>query len=204
MEDIKKISEQILRILSGGDPAIETKVEISEIERLVKLTAADVGFNEWVNNKKLEFNSNPNSSWLYEYNVSLSNGAITSEKIGLLPSAYLRLPGDKGFFGVHYIADNKRERIPYIPYSVFINQRSSSQSALGDLLYTLKAGQMIIFDGCFDRQVPLTSVIITLAVANEETIDDVRGLEIIQKVVPILQLQMRQKTDMVTDNNPTP
>jgi hypothetical protein len=63
---------------------------------------------------------------------------------------------------------------------------------------------MIIFDGCFDRQVPLTSVIITLAVANEETIDDVRGLEIIQKVVPILQLQMRQKTDMVTDNNPTP
>jgi hypothetical protein len=74
---------------------------------------------------------------------------------------------------------------------------------MGPYLYTIKAGNLIVYTTCSDNNVELSDVIVTMAVSNEITIDNAKALAIMQKVLPLLQAQMRAKPDMVTDNNPT-
>lgn len=213
MEDIDKISEQILRILSGGDPAIETKIELAEIKRLVKLYANDLGFEDWVNNKQLEGQSNVNAAWLVDYAITLfspselpayATGVLATEKLGLLPASYLKLPQDGGFHNVYYVDSGKRKKIVYLPPNVFAQDRTDVQRATSKYFFTLKAGKIIITNSCPNERVIPTSIIATMAVATEATIDDVRGAWIIQKVLPILQVQMGARVDNVANNNPTP
>jgi|GEM_PF-4473924 len=200
---MEKIVEQVIRILSGGDPAIESKIELAEVEQMVKNAAADMALEEWLMNRKNEYQQAPNSSWLAEFEYTLGPSLIANEKIALLPDAYIRLPKDKGVFSVFYISDGQRINITYMPPAVHLSPRSDTQKATNNYFYTLRAGKMIVFNSCEDKAVAITKVTAVMSVPNALTIDESRALWIIKTVVPILRQQMLVRSDMVTDNNPT-
>jgi hypothetical protein len=201
--DFEKIVEQILRIVSGGDPAIESKIELAEIEQLVVSAGNDLGFEEWVKNKREENQSSPSSDWLMDYDVTLTPSPVSNEKIAILPTGYISIPKDRGVNAVRYIADGKWQRIAYVTPAEYTFTRSDNDAAIGDYLYTIKSGKIIIFATCQDKEVEIANINATLAVSNSSTIDNAKAVWIIGKVVPLLQAQMARKTDMVTDNNPT-
>lgn len=197
------LAEQIRRILCGGDPAIEAKIEIAEIEKAVEQAAQVVAREEFFENYKIENQYVSNSKWLVDFDYLLSPGALLSEKYALLPEAYISMPKDKGVISVSYIANNKRTFITYMSPSVYAQPRSGAVKATSDYFYTLKAGKIIVMNGCPSKNNILKDVTVVMAVANDATITDAQGLLIISKVLPILRMQMGMKTDMVTDNNPT-
>ena len=200
---MEKTVEQILRILSGGDAAIESKIELAEIEQMVKNAAADLALEEWMMNRKNDYQQAPNSSWLAEFEYTLGPSPIVNEKIALLPDAYIRLPKDRGLFSVFYVSDGQRINVTYMPPAVYVQPRSDAQKATNNYFYTLRADKMIVFNSCEDKSVAINKVIAIMSVPNSLTIDESRALWIIKTVVPILRQQMLTRSDMVTDNNPT-
>jgi hypothetical protein len=201
--DVDKISEQILRMLSGGDPAIESKIELAEIKLLVIQAGNDVAFDEYINNKKLDGQENPSSDWLMDFDITLTANSLTNEKTASLPVAYVSIPRDRGVYAVRYVSDGAYSQINYAPYSSYVSPRNDSDAAMGPYLYTIKAAALIVYATCSDKTVDPANVIVTMAVSNETTIDNAKAIAVIQKVLPLLQAQMRAKPDMVTDNNPT-
>lgn len=200
---MEKIVDQILRILSGGDAAIESKIELAEIEQMVKNAAADLALEEWMMNRKKDYQQAPNSSWLVEFEYTLGPSPIVNEKIALLPDAYIRLPKDRGLFSVFYVSDGQRINVTYMPPAVYVQPRSDTQKATNNYFYTIRAGKMIVFNSCEDKSVAINKVTAIMSVPNSLTIDKSRALWIIKTVVPILRQQMLTRSDMVTDNNPT-
>lgn len=200
---MSKLAEQILRMVSGGDPSLESKIELAELEYQIELAGQIVGMEMLSNGIKSENQHYSGGEWIVEYQVNLTAGKIKSEKICPLPVDYIGLVQDKGIQNVFYIRESRIYPIVYIPSSLYGAAGGDTFQATTKYFYTVQSGKLIILDPCYKDENRLTSVYVQLAV-NNETTRDIYGALIIEKALPWAQKQVGMRTDMVTDNNPTP
>ena len=198
---MSKLAEQILRMVSGGDPAIESKIELAELEYQITLAGSITGMQNLINGIQSENRQFLGGEYTVEYLVTLTAGKIKSEKLCPLPTSYIGLAQDKGILNVYYIRDNTMYPIRYLPGNSYSNASGSAYQATASYFYTVQSGKLIILDPCYDATNQLISVYVQLAV-NNETTTDMYGALIIEKILPWARLQAGIKTDMVTDNNP--
>ena len=198
---MSKLAEQILRMVSGGDPAIESKIELAELEYQITLAGSITGMQNLINGIQSENRQFLGGEYTVEYLVTLTAGKIKSEKLCPLPTSYIGLAQDKGVLNVYYIRDNTMYPIRYLPGNSYSNASGSAYQATASYFYTVQSGKLIILDPCYDATNQLISVYVQLAV-NNETTTDMYGALIIEKILPWARLQAGIKTDMVTDNNP--
>jgi hypothetical protein len=196
-----KLAEQILRMVSGGDPAIESKIELAELEYQIGLAGNVTGMQNLSNAIQGENQHFLGGEYTVEYTVTLAAGKIRSEKLCPLPVSYIGLAQDKGIISVYYVRDGVIYPIRYLPGNAYGNSSGSAFQATSAYFYTVQSGKLLIIDPCFSDTNPLTSVYVQLAV-NNDTTNDMYGALIIEKVLPWARLQAGMKTDMVTDNNP--
>jgi hypothetical protein len=198
---MSKLAEQILRMVSGGDPAIESKIELAELEYQITLAGSITGMQNLINGIQSENRQFLGGEYTVEYPVVLTNGKIISEKLCPLPASYIGLTQDKGILNVYYIKNNTMYPIRYLPGNSYANASGSAFQATASYFYTVQSGKLIILDPCYDATNQLTSVYVQLSV-NNETTTDMYGALIIEKILPWARLQAGIRTDMVTDNNP--
>jgi hypothetical protein len=198
---MSKLAEQILRMVSGGDPAIESKIELAELEYQITLAGSITGMQNLINGIQSENRQFLGGEYTVEYLVTLTAGKIKSEKLCPLPTSYIGLAQDKGVLNVYYIRDNTMYPIRYLPGNSYSNASGSAYQATASYFYTVQSGKLIILDPCYDATNQLISVYVQLAV-NNETTTDMYGALIIEKILPWARLQAGIRTDMVTDNNP--
>jgi hypothetical protein len=198
---MSKLAEQILRMVSGGDPAIESKIELAELEYQITLAGSITGMQNLINGIQSENRQFLGGEYTVEYLVTLTAGKIKSEKLCPLPASYIGLAQDKDVLNVYYIRDNTMYPIRYLPGNSYSNASGSAYQATASYFYTVQSGKLIILDPCYDATNQLISVYVQLAV-NNETTTDMYGALIIEKILPWARLQAGIRTDMVTDNNP--
>ena len=198
---MSKLAEQILRIVSGGDPAIESKIELAELEFQIELAGNVVGRQTYFENRQAEGQGEVNGCWVIEYPITLSAGRFPSEKFATLPAVYLDLPQDRGVVDAFYIREGRPYSIVYVPNNQF-GSNSPSVQALGKYIYTVQNGRLTVSTTCYEEANRLTTIYAKLAVANETTIDQAKGLMVIERVLPWALRQAGIQTDMVTDSNP--
>lgn len=188
-------------MVSGGDPAIESKIELAELEYQITLAGSITGMQNLINGIQSENRQFLGGEYTVEYLVTLTAGKIKSEKLCPLPTSYIGLAQDKGVLNVYYIRDNTMYPIRYLPGNSYSNASGSAYQATASYFYTVQSGKLIILDPCYDATNQLISVYVQLAV-NNETTTDMYGALIIEKILPWARLQAGIRTDMVTDNNP--
>jgi hypothetical protein len=198
---VTNLATQILRMVSGGDPAVESKIELAELEYQIKLAGATVGKDEYLEAKKLENQGYVDGSWIVEYSIVTTSGPIASERVAVLPEAYLSIAGDKGVHKVTYISDGKRYTITQLPGPLF-GTRMTARAATSKYYYTVKAGRLIISNDCEEDTNRIGTIYVDLAVSNDTTIDAAIGALIIERVLPWARLQAAIRPDMVADNSP--
>lgn len=199
---MSKLAEQILRMVSGGDPAVESKIELAELEYQIQLAGNVVGRQEYFEQRQAENQHFANGKWIVEYQITLSNGKIESEKVASLPAAYIDLPYNKGVFKAYYVKGQTTYPIIELPGPVYGNMTGNVVWATSKFYYVVQAGKLLILARSQEDANTLTTVYVQLAVANTATIDEAVGALVIERVLPWARLQVSQRNDKVSDDNP--
>jgi hypothetical protein len=198
-----KLAEQILRMVSGGDPAVESKIRLAELEYQIQLAGNIVGRQEYFEQRAAENQHYLNGRWAVEYQITLSAGKIDSEKVATLPAVYIDLPYNKGVQKVYYVKDEKTYNITELPGPLYGNMTGNVVWATSKFYYVVRNGALIIAARSQEDVNRLTSVYVELGVATTTTLDEAVGFLIIERVLPWARLQAGIRNDKVTDSNPT-
>jgi hypothetical protein len=207
------LAEQVVLMLSGGRMTVEG-IDTREIENLCREADQDVGRDTYFLNYKAENQRTVGGEWLVNYQIRLTDDTIEGYKEAILPANFLMLPKNRGVVRAKIMGTYVDSTNTLTPYS---SQKQAALDAINWELYdSLKGGSVLKFSNPFyyalvakkllilpacNAKYDFNTINVTLAVANEATLTEVRGLLIIQKVLPLAQLRKGTKADMITDQN---
>ena len=192
------LADQLILMFTGGRPTVEGLYR-EEVEALVIEALASVAVEDYYTQYKLENQSTTvNGAWQTVLPLPLAYDSNIGYYVANLPEHFIVLPKNRGVVSV--IADGKR--LDMIEWERYAALKSGTLLAFsGRFYHAVLAGKIVILPACNEKH-KFTSILATLAIANDAAVTDVQAMLVFGKVMPILQMRYRTKPDMVTNENP--
>lgn len=192
------LADQLILLFTGGRPTVEG-IYKEEIEALVKEALAQIAVEDYYNTYKLENQSTSvNGSWQTVLPLQLFYNSDLGYFTADLPSDFIVLPKNRGVVAV--MAEGKR--LDQIEWERYAALKGGTLLAFSNkFYYAVIAGKIVILPACQDKH-KFTSILATLAIANDESATQAQAMIVFAKVMPIMQMRYRIKPDMVTNENP--
>lgn len=192
------IADQLILMFTGGRPTVEG-IYKEEIVALVYEALASVAVEDYYTQYKLENQSTSvNGAWQTVLPLTLTYDNVLGYYAATLPEHFVVLPKNRGVVSV--MAEGKR--LDMIEWERYATLKSGTLLAFaGKFYHAVLAGKIVILPACNEKH-KFTSVLATLAMANDASLTDAQAMLVFNKVMPILQMRYRTKPDMVTNENP--
>lgn len=192
------LADQLILLFTGGRPTVEG-IYREEVEALVKQALAQVAVEDYYANYKAENQSQAvNGSWQTVLPLTLSLDPDIGYNVAQLPPDFIALPKNRGVVSV--TAQGKK--LDHIQWERYAGLKGGTLLAFANkFYYGVVAGKIVILPACQDP-IKFTSILATLAISNDASVNDANAMLVFQKVLPIMQMRYRVKPDMVTNENP--
>lgn len=192
------LADQLILLFTGGRPTVEG-IYKEEIEALVKEALAQIAVEDYYNTYKLENQSTSvNGSWQTVLPLQLVYNSDLGYYTANLPDDFITLPKNRGVVSV--MAEGKR--LDQIEWERYAALKGGTLLAFSNrFYYAVIAGKIVILPACQDKH-KWTSILATLAIANDASATQAQAMLVFAKVMPIMQMRYRIKPDMVTNENP--
>ena len=192
------LADQLILLFTGGRPTVEG-IYKEEIEALVKEALAQIAVEDYYNTYKLENQSTAvNGSWQTVLPLQLFYNSDLGYFTADLPPDFIVLPKNRGVVAV--MAEGKR--LDQIEWERYAALKGGTLLAFSNkFYYAVIAGKIVILPACQDKH-KWTSILATLAIANDASVTQAQAMLVFAKVMPIMQMRYRIKPDMVTNENP--
>jgi hypothetical protein len=192
------LADQLILLFTGGRPTVEG-IYKEEIEALVKEALAQIAVEDYYNTYKLENQSTTvNGSWQTVLPLQLFYNSDLGYFAADLPADFIVLPKNRGVVAV--MAEGKR--LDQIDWERYAALKGGTLLAFSNrFYYAVIAGKIVILPACQDKH-KWTSILATLAIANDASATQAQAMLVFAKVMPIMQMRYRIKPDMVTNENP--
>lgn len=192
------LADQLILLFTGGRPTVEG-IYKEEIEALVKEALAQIAVEDYYNTYKLENQSTSvNGSWQTVLPLQLVYNSELGYYTANLPDDFITLPKNRGVVAV--MAEGKR--LDQIEWERYAALKGGTLLAFSNrFYYAVIAGKIVILPACQDKH-KWTSILATLAIANDASATQAQAMLVFAKVMPIMQMRYRIKPDMVTNENP--
>lgn len=192
------LADQLILLYTGGRPTVEG-IYKEEIEALVKEALAQIAVEDYYNTYKLENQSTSvNGSWQTVLPLQLVYNSDLGYYTANLPDDFITLPKNRGVVSV--MAEGKR--LDQIEWERYAALKGGTLLAFSNrFYYAVIAGKIVILPACQDKH-KWTSILATLAIANDASATQAQAMLVFAKVMPIMQMRYRIKPDMVTNENP--
>ena len=193
------ISEQILRIWSGGDSSEDSELDIREIEALVKQAHANlalIGYRENIRTEGLHGINGQNKTTFYKLPVQRDNDR--QEMYVELPENYLNLPSNKGLDLVTEWGNNKARQI-LITSANHLARGTRLDRYEGNFTCYPEGNRVYFWNGT-ERDFTMKFANVRVALADPKNLSSDQELAIIGEVSRILSI--RRPQDKQNDGNP--
>jgi hypothetical protein len=192
------LADQLILLFTGGRPTVEG-IYKEEIEALVKEALAQIAVEDYYNTYKLENQSTSvNGSWQTVLPLQLVYNSDLGYFTADLPPDFIVLPKNRGVVAV--MAEGKR--LDQIEWERYAALKGGTLLAFSNkFYYAVISGKIVILPACQDKH-KWTSILATLAIANDASATQAQAMLVFAKVMPIMQMRYRIKPDMVTNENP--
>jgi hypothetical protein len=149
----KKLAELILRRIEGGDRSDDSQIDIREVILLIEQKAAEILRTDYFIQRK-EGEKSINGELIARfYDIEVLHDEKRNLNYILLPTRFLRLPGDIGIHHLSFQGDEQNAFIPQSTGSLALRKRSPAKGLEGNIGYWPEAdrvyfNQRIKKDGC--------------------------------------------------------
>jgi hypothetical protein len=181
------LADQLILLFTGGRPTVEG-IYKEEIEALVKEALAQIAVEDYYNTYKLENQSTTvNGSWQTVLPLQLFYNSDLGYFAADLPADFIVLPKNRGVVAV--MAEGKR--LDQIDWERYAALKGGTLLAFSNrFYYAVIAGKIVILPACQDKH-KWTSILATLAIANDASATQAQAMLVFAKVMPIMQNQAR-------------
>jgi len=199
-ESINYLANQIIMLYSKGRPNVEG-IDEREVEAWVKEALAKVGVAEYWQNYKAMNQGIVEGHWLVPFQIGLTNDAVLGRKVAVLTESPLALPKNRGIVRVKTPSGLTLSKVDFDAWDDM--QGGSVMEFTNSWFYAPMAGKILILPACKKTiTVPFTSVIATLAVANNATLTESQTILVYSWVFPQMDKRYGIQPDTKTDNYP--
>ena len=145
MTTIGKITEQIYRVYSGGNPSDDSEITKKEIKSLVSQSINKLLKSEYLGVNRKDGDYFPPHSMISTYNVGSISGYETTKSKAKLPVIPISLPRDMGVWSVAPSGDADQQYIPLQSGQYTLLSSQDVLQYLDDQVGYYVDGQYLIF-----------------------------------------------------------
>lgn len=195
---IEYLADQAVLMVTGGRPTVEG-LDKREVMAMISDALPFVAVEEYWNNYKAINQNEVQSQWLIPFQITLTTNPVLNVQEAILPESYIAFPKDRGVYKVQ--GDCAAfTKIDYNKYEML--KDGALLNFLDKPCYSVIGNQKILILPFSCHPVNVSSVIVTLALANSSTLSESQGLLVLNRILPNLRLRMGMPADMITDQNP--
>jgi hypothetical protein len=202
MTTANKLAEQVLRMLSGGDPSDDSGFDLREIKLLVIQVLNTLVRTNFFQNIQVEKDQAAADTFLVTFrNIPLAKDEETDEYYFLLPAFPVDIPGGKGLKQVSGMQD---ENFLINPAGADMIYRKLPAGGMGGNIGCHQEGQRMVIENPCNKDLPdlIKVKMITAGVDDKPLpIPPDQEILVVERVFQLLGRPMPQ--DKVSDSNKT-